>query len=78
MKDKINDKPLEIVGFSRVFVMCEIMEKMNMSREMTLVERMGIEFEERDGLLEEKAVAVNQEAYELLCGMEKKLLEESN
>ena len=44
-----------------------------MSREMTLIERMGVEFEEEDGLLEEKAVAVNQEAYELLCGMEKKL-----
>ena len=97
-----------------------------MSREMTLIERMGVEFEEKDGLfyplvdsagsdtfgdgvgfnnsvktkdigkyghlwinfmhvtyperyrsltrfglLEEKAVAVNQEAYELLCGMEK-------
>lgn len=106
---------------------------MNMSRELTLFERMGIEFEEKDGLfyplvdsagsdtfgdgvgfsnsvktkdigkygdlwinfmhaayperyrsltrfglLEEKAVAVNQEAYELLCGMEKKLLGESN
>ena len=95
-----------------------------MSRELTLIERMGVEFEERDGLfyplikdngssafdeyvktedigkyghlwinfiqdayperyrslvrfglLEEKAVAVNEEAYELLCVMEEKLLE---
>ena len=91
-----------------------------MSREMTLIERMGVEFEERNGLyyplvdgdtlgecvktkdigkyghlwinfmqeayperyrslgrfglLEEKALAVNEEAYELLCVMEKKLL----
>lgn len=98
------------------------MEEMNMSREMTLIELMGVEFEERDGLsyplvdcddldvgecvktkdigkyghlwinfmkeayperyrslvrfglLEEKAVAVNEEAYELLCGMEETLL----
>lgn len=91
---------------------------MNMSRELALIERMGVEFEERDGLfyplvdgsvgnsktrdigkyghlwinfmqeayparyrslvrfglLEEKAVAVNEEAYELLCGMEETLL----
>ena len=90
-----------------------------MSKELTLIERMGVEFEEKDGLfyplvngavsgdsvktkgigkyghlwinfiqeaypercrslvrfglLEEKAVAVNEEAYELLCGMEEKL-----
>ena len=90
---------------------------------MTLIEKMGVEFEERDGLfyplvenaisgecaktkdigkyghlwisfmqeayperyrslvrfglLEEKAVAVNEEAYELLCGMEEKLLTNS-
>ncbi len=95
-----------------------------MSREMTLVERMDVEFEERDGLfyplmkcdaseecvkakdigkygylwinymqeaypdryrslvrfglLEEKAVAVNEEAYELLCVMEEKLLADSD
>lgn len=103
-----------------------------MSREITLIERMDVEFEERDGLfyplmngdksdtfgddtgaskcvkakdigkyghlwsnfiqeayperyrslvrfelLEEKAVAVNEEAYELLCGMEEKLLLDS-
>ena len=29
----------------------------------------------RFGLLEEKAVAVNEEAYELLCGMEELLLD---
>ena len=92
-----------------------------MSRELTLIEKMGVEFVERDGLfypslddtvsgnsvktkdigkyghlwinfmqeayperyrslvrfglLEEKAVAVNEEAYEMLCGMEEKLLE---
>ena len=91
-----------------------------MSRELTLIEKMGVEFEERDGLryplvedivsgecvktkdigkyghlwinfmqeayperygclvrfglLEEKAVVVNEDAYELLCGMEEKLL----
>ena len=91
-----------------------------MSRELTLIEKIGVEFEERDGLfypllngnalgncvktkdlgkyghlwinfmqgayperyrslvrfglLEEKAVAVNEEAYELLCGMEETLL----
>ena len=89
-----------------------------MSRELTLIERMNVEFEERDGLfyplvdgsvgnaktkdigkyghlwinfmqeayperyrslvrfglLEEKAVTVNEEAYELLCVMEEKLL----
>ena len=97
-----------------------------MGRELTLIEKMGVEFEERDGLfyplvdgdgldvgecvktidigkyghlwinfmqeayperyrslvrfglLEEKAVAVKEEAYELLCGMEEKLLEESD
>ena len=95
-----------------------------MSRELTLIEKMGVEFEERDGLfyplivevtssacvkvqdigryghlwinfmkeayperyrslvrfglLEEKAVAVNEEAYELLCGMEEKLLKVSD
>ncbi|MBQ8626275.1 MAG: TnpV protein [Agathobacter sp.] len=95
-----------------------------MSRELTLIERMGVEFEERDGLfypfvvgdtskecvktkdigkyghlwinfmqevypegyrslvrfrlLEEKALAVNEEAYELLCVMEEKLLAESD
>lgn len=97
-----------------------------MSREMTLIERMGVEFGERDGLLyplvngdgldvgecvktkdigkyghlwvnfmkeayperyrslvrfgllEEKAVAVNEESYELLCVMEEKLLAESD
>lgn len=94
-----------------------------MSRELTLIEKMGVEFEEKDGLfyplmdgdmfgvcvktkdigkyghlwinfmkeayperyrslmrfglLEEKAVAVNEEAYELLCGMEEKLLVDS-
>jgi len=91
-----------------------------MCREMTLIEKIGVEFEERDGLvyplvknaifgacvkikdigryghlwinfmqeayperyrslirfglLEEKAVAVNEEAYEMACGMEEKLL----
>ena len=89
-----------------------------MSRELTLIERMNVEFEERNGLFyplvdgsacnaktkdigkyghlwinfmqeayperyrslvrfglsEEKAVAVNEEAYELMCGMEEKLL----
>ena len=89
-----------------------------MSRELTLIDKMEVEFEERDGLfyplldgaignaktkeigkyghlwinfmeevyperyrslgrfglLEEKALAVNEEAYELLCVMEKKLL----
>ena len=97
-----------------------------MSREMTLIEKMGVEFEERDGLfyplvnsavsnnvrdvktknigkyghlwinfiqvayperyrslvrfglLEEKATAVNEEAYELLCVMEEKLLGKSD
>jgi len=95
-----------------------------MSRELTLIEKMGVEFEERDGLfyplmngnasgdgvkmkdigkyghlwinfmqeayseryrslvrfglLEEKAVAVNEEAYELLCVMEEKLLANSD
>ena len=93
-----------------------------MSRELTLIERMNVEFEERDGLfyplvdgsvgnaktkdigkyghlwinfmqeayperyrslvrfglLEEKAVAVNEEAYELLCVMEEKLLANSD
>ena len=95
-----------------------------MSKEMTLIEKMGVEFEERDGLfyplvdggvseenvktkdigkyghlwinfmqeayqeryrslvrfglLEEKAVAVNEEAYEMLCGMEEKLLVDSD
>ena len=94
-----------------------------MSRELTLIEKMGVAFEERDGLfypliedvisgectktkdigkyghlwinfmqdayperyrslvrfglLEEKAVAVNEEAYEMLCGMEEKLLVDS-
>lgn len=42
-----------------------------MSRELTLIEKMGAEFEER-------AVAVNEEAYELLCGMEEKLLKDSD
>lgn len=105
------------------------MEETNMSRELILIEKMGVEFEERDGLfyplgdnnysdafgdgaganeyvkakdigkyghlwinymqeayperyrslvrfglLEEKSVAVNEEAYEMLCGMEEKLL----
>ena len=98
------------------------MEEINMSRELTLIEKMGVEFEERDGLfyplvddsvgnvktkdigkyghlwinfmqdayperyrslvrfslLEEKAVAVNEEAYELLCVMEEKLLVDSD
>ena len=95
-----------------------------MSSELTLIEKMGVEFEEQDGLfyplmenaisgegiktndigkyghlwmnfmqeayperyrslmrfslLEEKAVAVNEEAYELLCGMEEKLLKDSD
>ena len=95
-----------------------------MSRELTLIEKMGVEFEERDGLfyplmaevtssecvkvqdigryghlwinfmqeayperyrslvrfalLEERAVAVNEEAYEMLCGMEEKLLKDSD
>ena len=103
-----------------------------MSRELTLIEKMGVEFEERDGLfyplgdnnysdafgdgaganecvkakdigkyghlwinymqeayperyrslvrfglLEEKSVAVNEEAYEMLCMTEEKLLNES-
>ena len=107
------------------------MEEMNMCRELTLIEKLDVEFEEREGLfyplvdsagsdtlvdgsagnaktkdigkyghlwinfmkeayperyrslvrfglLEEKAVAVKEEAYELLCGMEEKLLEESD
>ena len=98
------------------------MEEKNMSRELTMIEKMGVEFEKRDGLfyplvdgsacnaktkdigkyghlwinfmqeayperyrslvrfglLEEKAVAVNEEAYELLCVMEEKLLAESD
>lgn len=50
-----------------------------MSRELTLVEKMGVEFEERDGLFHPlMAAAVNEEAYELLCGMEEKLLKDSN
>ena len=93
-----------------------------MSRELTLIERMDVEFEERNGLfyplvdgsvgnakrkdigkyghlwinymqeayperykslvrfglLEEKAVAVNEEAYERLCVMEEKLLSDSD
>ena len=95
-----------------------------MSRELTLIEKRGVEFEERDGLfyplldgtasgecvkikdigkyghlwinfmqeayperyrslvrfgvLEERAVEVNEEAYELLCGMEEKLLKDSD
>ena len=93
-----------------------------MCRELTLIEKMGVEFEERDGvlyplvngsvgnaktkdigkyghlwinfmqeayperyrslvrfgLLEEKAVTVNEEAYELLCVMEEKLLSDSD
>ena len=93
-----------------------------MCRELILIERMGVEYEEIDGifyplidgsaentktkdigkyghlwinymqeayperyrglmrfgLLEEKVVAVNEDAYELLCGMEEKLLGESN
>ena len=93
-----------------------------MSREMTLIERMGVEYEEIDGifyplidgsaentktkdigkyghlwinfmqeayperyrslvrfgLLEEKVVAVNEEAYEILCVMEEKFLTESD
>ena len=97
------------------------MEELNMSRELTLIEKMGVEFEERDGLfyplvdgaigntktkdigkyghlwinfmqvayperyrsfvrfglLEEKALTVNEEAYELRCVMEEKLLAES-
>ena len=94
-----------------------------MSRELTLIEKLGVEFEERDGLfyplvdgnasggcvktkdigkyghlwinfmqeayperyrslvrfgrLEEKAVTVNEEAYEMLCCMEEKLLTNS-
>ena len=92
-----------------------------MSRELTLIEKMGVEFEERDGLfyplmdgsvgtaktkdigkyghlwinfmqetypkryrslmrfglLEEKAIAVNEEAYELMCVMEEKILAKS-
>ena len=92
------------------------MEEINMSRELTLIEKMGVEFEERDGLfyplvdgaigntktkdigkyghlwinfmqvafperyrslvrfglLKEKAISVNEEAYELLCVMEEK------
>ena len=93
-----------------------------MSRELTLIEKMGVEFEKRDGLfyplvdcsvgktktkdigkyghlwinfmqeayperyrslvrfglLEEKAVAVNEEAYEMMCIMEDKLLQDSD
>ena len=98
------------------------MEEMNMSRELTLIERMDVEYEEIDGifyplidgsaentktkdigkyghlwinfmqeayperyrslvrfgLLEEKATAVNEETYELLCMMEEKLLKDSD
>ena len=99
------------------------MEEMNMSRELTLIEKLGVEFEEQDGLfyplvngavsgdsvktmdigkyghqwinymqeayperyrslvrfglLEEKAIAVNEEAYEMLCMTEEKLLNKS-
>lgn len=97
------------------------MEEMNMSRALTLLEKVGVEFAERDGLfypladdsignvktkdigkyghlwfnfmqgayleryrslvrfglLEEKATTVNEEAYELLCVMEEKLLRDS-
>ena len=95
------------------------MEEKNMSRKLTLIEKLGVEFEEQDGLfypllednalvdcvktkdigkyghlwinfmqeayperykslvrfgvLEEKAMAVNEEAYEFLCNMEDKL-----
>ena len=95
-----------------------------MSRELTLIEMLGVEFEERDGLiypllvggdsgegiktkdigkyghlwinfmqeayperyrslvrfglLEEKAIVVNEDAYELMCGMEEKLLKDSD
>ena len=95
-----------------------------MSRELTLIEKVGVEFEERDGLfyplvedvisgecvktkdigkyghlwinfmqeayperygslvrfglLEEKAIAVNEEAYEILCSVEEKLLVDSD
>ena len=94
-----------------------------MSREFTLIAKLGVEFEEQDGLfyplvngavsgdcvktkdigkyghlwinfmkeayperyrslmrfglLEEKAVAVNEDAYEMLCGMEEQLLANS-
>ena len=94
-----------------------------MSRELTLIEKLGVAFEEQDGLfyplvngavsgdsvktkdigkyghlwinfmkeayperyrslmrfglLEEKAVAVNEEAYEMLCSMEEQLLANS-
>lgn len=102
------------------------MEEMNMSREMTLIEKLEVEFEERDGLfyplldgdgldigecaktkdigkyghlwinymqeayparyrslvrfalLWEKALAVNENAYEILCGMEEKLMLDSD
>lgn len=98
------------------------MEEISMSREMTLIEKIGVEFKERDGLfyplvdgsvgnaktkdigkyghlwinfmqevyperyrslvrfrlLEEKAVAVNEDAYELLCVMEEELLKDSD
>ena len=100
------------------------MEEMNMSSELTLIEKMGAEFEERDGLLypllegdafgecvktknigkyghlwinfmqetyseryrslvrfgllEEKAMSVNEEAYELLFMMEESLLNGSD
>ena len=95
-----------------------------MSRELTLIEKLGVAFEEQDGLfyplvngavsgdsvktkdigkdghlwinlmkeayperyrslvrfgmLEEKAATVNEEAYELLCGIEEKLLKDSD
>lgn len=95
-----------------------------MSRELTLIEKLGVEFEEQDGLfyplvedvisgeciktkdigkyghlwinfmqeayperyrslvrfglVEEKAVDVNEEAYELLCSIEEKLLKDSD
>lgn len=67
---------------------------------MTLIEKLGVEFEERDGhlwvnfmqvaysdryrslvrfgLLEEKVIMINEEAYELLCTMEEKLLLDSD
>ena len=65
MLDGECDEPLKILGFSRVFVMQEAYPESYRSLA-------------RFGLLEERAVAVNQEAYELLCGMEKKLLGDSN
>ena len=47
------------------------MEETNRKREMTLIERMSVEFEE-------KAFSVIEEAYEMLCVMAEKFLANLN